>query len=420
MNILFLTQILPYPPDAGPKFKTWQVLRYLMDNGHTVTLISMIRPEDEKFCHVIEKLVTAFYPVKIQRSRMKDIFFLLRSALTGRSFLIERDDLRQIRLLVARLVSENTYDAMHADQVSMTQFILPYVQERHEEHETEGRQAPVLLFDAHNATWKILERFGEESKGLKRWFFQWEANRMRHYEADIVRSFDRILTVSDIDRDALLAIVAQAGEAQQALVEKFMVIPITVDTQEILPVKRAVDSLNVFTFGTLYYPPNADGIRWFINEVFPRVRAAVPGVTLTVVGKNPPADFLALQHAAPEVYHVPGYVTDLTTWFEQAAVVIVPVRVGGGMRVRILEAFARAMPIVTTTVGLEGIDALPGEHILVEDDALSFAEAVIGLIRDEKWQNRLAANGRQLAEQRYDQQVVMQRLDEIYPPRENA
>lgn len=419
MNIMFLTQILPYPPDAGPKFKTWQVLRYLIDRGHTVTLISMIRPEDEKFCHVVEKLVTAFYPVLIQRSRMKDIFFLLRSGLTGRPFLIERDDLREIRLLVEQLVAENTFDAMHADQVTLTQFILPYAQKGDVSDEAESRRVS-LLFDAHNATWRILERFAVESNGPKRWFFQWEANRMRRYEADIVRSFDRILTVSDIDRDALLATVAQAGETQQALEEKFMVIPITVDTQEILPVKRAQDSLNVFTFGTLYYPPNADGIRWFINEVFPRVRAAVPGVTLTVVGKNPPADFLALQQAAPEVYHVPGYVTDLTPWFEQAAVVIVPVRVGGGMRVRILEAFARAMPIVTTTVGLEGIDAVPEEHVLVEDDESRFAEAVIGLIRDEKWQNRLAAKGRQLAEAMYDQQVVLQRLDEIYPPRETV
>jgi polysaccharide biosynthesis protein PslH len=418
MNILFLTQILPYPPDAGPKFKTWQVLRYLMEKGHTVTLISMIRPEDEKFCHVVEKLVTAFYPVLIQRSRMKDIFFLLRSVLTGRPFLIERDDLREMRLLVSRLVAENIFDAMHADQVTLTQFILPYAQERDASDESEGRRAPVLLFDAHNATWKILERFASESKGLKRWFFQWEENRMRRYEADIVKRFDRNLTVSEIDRDALMAAAAQDEEIQLALKEKFMVIPITVDTHEILPVKRAKDSLNVFTFGTLYYPPNADGIRWFINEVFPKVRAAVPGVTLTVVGKNPPADFLALQQAAPELYRVPGYVTDLTPWFEQAAVVIVPVRVGGGMRVRILEAFARAMPIVTTTVGLEGIEAVPGEHILVEDDEERFAEAVIGLIEDEKWQNRLAAKGRQLAEEMYDQQVVLQRLDEIYPARE--
>jgi polysaccharide biosynthesis protein PslH len=418
MNILFLTQILPYPPDAGPKFKTWQVLRYLMEKGHTVTLISMIRPEDERFCHVVEKLVTAFYPVLIKRSRMKDIFFLLRSALTGRPFLIERDDLREMCLLVDRLVSENMYDAMHADQVTLTQYILPYAQKREALDQSEIRQAPVLLFDAHNATWKILERFAGESKGPKRWFFQWEANRMRGYEADIVRRFDRILTVSEIDRDALLATVAQADETHEVLEEKFLVIPITVDTQEILPVKRAQDSLNVFTFGTLYYPPNADGIRWFINEVFPKVRAAVPGVTLTVVGKNPPADFLALQQAAPEMFRVPGYVTDLTPWFEQAAVVIVPVRVGGGMRVRILEAFARAMPIVTTTVGLEGIEAVPDEHILVEDDEERFAEAVIGLIEDEKWQNRLAAKGRQLAEEMYDQQVVLQRLDEIYPARE--
>ena len=192
-------------------------------------------------------------------------------------------------------------------------------------------------------------------------------------------------------------------------------IPITVDTQEIVSVKRKKGSLNLFTLGTLHYPPNADGIRWFVNEVFPLIREAVSGVTLTIVGKNPPADFINLQNDFPDVFQVPGYVPDLTPWFEQAAIVIVPVRVGGGMRVRILEAFAREMPVVTTTIGLEGIDAIPGEHILVEDDAELFARDVIKLIRDEELQSKLAGNGRRLVEELYDRQVVLKKLEQIYP-----
>jgi glycosyltransferase involved in cell wall biosynthesis len=146
----------------------------------------------------------------------------------------------------------------------------------------------------------------------------------------------------------------------------------------------------------------------------------LPGVTLTIVGKNPPHDFVALQAAHPEVYHVPGYVTDLTPWIEEASLMVVPVRVGGGMRVRILEGFARAMPVVTTTVGLEGIDATPGEHVLVADEPEVFAREVIRLVNDPQLQDRLAQNGRELAEQVYDRQVVLRKFDQIYPADEGA
>ena len=415
MNILFLTQILPYPPDAGPKFKTWQVLRYLMSLGHRVTLISMVRSEELQYCPVVQKQVTDFYPVQIKRSRLKDAYFWIHSAITRRPFLVDRDDQRAIRMLIALLVSETTYDAIHADQITMTQFALPYVRQPHKNGGSKPKHEPSLLFDAHNATYKILERFALESGGVKHFLFQLEAKRIRRYESEIVSLFDHILTVSHIDESALIDAVIQTGQPLEGVEEKFQVIPITVDTKEILPIKRTRKSANLFTIGTLHYPPNADGIRWFFNEAFPIIREAVPEATLTIVGKNPPADFINLQNTSPDVYQVPGYVDNLTPWFEQASVVLVPVRVGGGMRVRILEAFAREMPVVTTTIGLEGIDAIPGEHVLVADDAEMFAQAVIQLIGDRELQNKLAGNGRRLVEEVYDQQVVLKKLEQIYP-----
>ncbi|NSW52288.1 MAG: glycosyltransferase [Anaerolineae bacterium] len=409
MRILFLTQILPYPPDAGPKFKTWQVLRYLVSRGHQVTLVSMVRAEELPYCRTVQQLVSDFHAVSLHRSRINDGFYLLRSLFTRHPFLIERDNIRKMRQLVRQLVMENDYDAIHADQLTMTQFVLPFAGR-------DQQKAPLLLFDAHNATWKILERYADESSGMKRWVMQVEADRLRRYEADIVSRFDFVFTVSAMDRAALMAAVTCSGLSESDWEKKFRVIPITVDTQSIQPVDRAVKSGNIFTMGTLHYPPNADGIRWFINEIFPLVRNAVPGVTLTIVGKNPPADFVNLQKTMPEVFHVPGYVPDLTPWFAQAAVMIVPVRIGGGMRVRILEAFARGMPVVTTTVGLEGIEAISGEHVLVADDPGNFAGAVIDLLRNEQLQQTLGNNGRKLVEQHYDQQIVLRKLDELYPP----
>jgi glycosyltransferase involved in cell wall biosynthesis len=166
--------------------------------------------------------------------------------------------------------------------------------------------------------------------------------------------------------------------------------------------------------GTLYYPPNADGIRWFIQEVFNLIRVEVPSVRLTVIGKNPPRDFLKLASDPDSGIVVTGFVPDLDPYFSDATLAVIPVRAGGGMRVRILEAFARAMPVVTTTVGLEGIQAQPGWDVLVADHHSDFADAVIRLLRDKALQARLSTNGRRVAETRYDWRVVLKDLEAVY------
>jgi glycosyltransferase involved in cell wall biosynthesis len=135
---------------------------------------------------------------------------------------------------------------------------------------------------------------------------------------------------------------------------------------------------------------------------------------LTIVGKNPPKDLLNAAIQNPEAIRVAGYVHDLVPYMEQAALMVVPVRAGGGMRVRILEAFSHAMPVVTTSVGLEGIDARPDEDVLVADTPEMFARQVIRLLQDEGLQTRLAENSRRLAVRRYDWQVVLKEVEEIY------
>jgi glycosyltransferase involved in cell wall biosynthesis len=166
--------------------------------------------------------------------------------------------------------------------------------------------------------------------------------------------------------------------------------------------------------GTLYYPPNADGIRWFVGEVFPLIRSKVPGVTLTIIGKNPPSDFLKLAEDKSNGIVVTGFVPELDPYFAESALAVIPVRAGGGMRVRILEAFARAMPVVTTTVGLEGIQAEPGKDVLVADTPTDFANEVCRVLDDKLLQNKLATNGRLLVESKYDWQVTLKHLESVY------
>ena len=409
MVILFLTQILPYPPDAGPRIKTWNVIRYLVEKGHVIHLASFVRREEEQHLEAVRELCESVHTVSIKRSRRADLAAWVRSQVSRRPFLVERDDTRSMTQLVSALVSELGIEAIHADQLTMAQ----YAKEAAMTFSGKG-QAPLLIFDAHNAVWKIVERMKDYVPALLAPIIDLEARRAKSYEGEIVREFDRTLAVSEADRGELAEAGADGAGAVEHICERISVIPIGIDTAEWLPIKRDDRSANILAMGTLSYPPNADGIRWFASKVFPLIRAEVPRATLTIAGKNPPNGIQRLQTQSEGEVQVLGYVEDLTPCFEAAAIMVVPVRAGGGMRVRILEGFARGIPMVTTTLGLEGIDAEPTEEILVADTSSDFAALVVGVLEDRYPRGLIATNGRSLVERKYDWRIALSGLDEIY------
>jgi glycosyltransferase involved in cell wall biosynthesis len=403
MHILFLTQILPYPPNSGPKVKTWHVLKYLSQCGHKITLASFVRPEEIPFIDDVKQVCASVHPVPLRRSRIADLGYLLRSQLTGRPFLVERDDIREMRFRVTQIVNSEEIDVIHADQLTMTQFALPFAKR--------ASRRPRLVFDAHNAVWTITERMKENSPFYLRLPLTLETKRIKQYEGMIIRDFDATFAVTELDREALTDAIPEKDALAKASIT---VVPIAVDTKQILPVARRADSRNLLTMGTLYYPPNADGIRWFVGEVFPLIRSKVPELTLTIIGKNPPSDFLKLAEDKRNGIRVTGFVPELDPYFAESALAVIPVRAGGGMRVRILEAFARAIPVVTTTVGLEGIDAQPGRDVLVADHPHDFANAVFRVLTDKALQTKLAQNGRHLVENKYDWHATLKTLENVY------
>jgi glycosyltransferase involved in cell wall biosynthesis len=332
---------------------------------------------------------------------------MIRSYLTNRPFLIERDDLRPMQEMVNQLVREDDFQFIHADQLTMVQFAL------------RGASAfpdkkPKVIFDAHNAVWTIVERMKENARFFLKPVLAVEARRVKQYEGELLRTVDHVLAVTDIDRNLLEEAMHFSKPKAGDRLSPVTVIPIAVDTQKLQPVERKVGSKNIVTLGTLHYPPNADGIRWFFNEVFPLVREQVSNATLTIIGKNPPQDFIELAERNPGVIKVTGYVDDLRPYLEESALMVVPVRAGGGMRVRILEAFAYAMPVVTTTVGLEGIHGTPDHDVIVADTPADFANRTAELLENASLQERLSTNGRELATNKYDWQAVLAAMRPIY------
>lgn len=401
MKILFLTQVLPYPLDAGPKVRAYYVLRYLAQH-HEVTLVSFVRPTDTP--EAVEHLrahCRAVYTVPMRRSKLRDVGHLAGSLVSGAPFIIARDWVNEMAQTLGRLAAAEPFEAVHADQLWMAPYALWL-----RDHAPWGRTARLAL-DQHNAVYRIPERMAAgERNPAKLALFALEARKLRRYEGEICRRFDHVAWVTAEDYAAVQA-------ASSAPVPNSGVIPICGDPEEETPARRGQDARRVTFLGGMHYPPNAQGIAWFAEAIFPKVLAAAPDALLTVIGKQPPALHQAAVPAAN--LDVRGYVDDPRPLLDETAVFIVPLLAGGGMRVKIIDAWTWALPVVSTAVGAEGIEFTRGVDLLVADQPDDFARSVVKLLQDPHRASQLAAAGRAAALRCYNWRTRYSAWDTIYP-----
>ena len=452
MRILFLTQVLPYPLDAGPKVRAYYVLRYLVERGHQITLLSFVRPNDKPesiehlrgFC---EQVIT----VPMPRSRWRDGLALGRSLITGQPFLIARDRVPAMAETVQRLLKEEDFDAVHADQLWMAPYALlaraefagGFTAESAKNAEKKisfapsaisavnSSTGPRLVLDQHNAVFQIPRRLADTaSNPLARRLLAREARTMARYEAAIIRQFDHVVWVTAEDREAVLpnqppqnghqrfTATAHPSNTQHPIPNTQYpifntIIPICIDPERKQPVPRAPSARHVTFLGGLHWPPNAAGVVWFARQVWPRVLQEIPDAILTIIGKDPPKELRNGSHSIRNL-EITGYLPDPTPHLAETAVFIVPLHAGGGMRVKILDAWAWGLPVVSTTIGAEGLQARAGENILLADDAGGFARAVVQVLRDPGLGERLARGGRATVERAYDWRKVYRAWDAVY------
>ena len=410
LNILLLTQVLPYPLVGGPKIRAYYMLRHLAQQ-HEVTLVSFVRPDDDAqaIAH-LRDFCYAVHTVPISRSLTKNALSLLNSLLSQQPIVIIRDRIRRMEKKIEALVEEKAFDVIHADQTSMAQYAL-FARAVHR-----AAQRPCILLDQHNALYLVVGRQAKNERGhLRRALWQREAKLLARYEAELCCEFDEILTVSSEDRDALLRLLPDGTAAQRR--DHFTIIPICVDPSKQPIVAHQDMGPRIVHLGTMFWPPNVEGVLWFVAEILPRVLKAVPDTTFVIAGKNPPPVVQAL--AAPgsplaEHVEVSGFVEDPQPLLAGSRVFVVPLLAGGGMRVKIIDAWQRGLAVVSTSIGAEGIKTQPGENILLADDPLLFADAVIRVLTERDLAAKLRMNGRSWVEQQYDWRQVYKGVDAIY------
>ncbi len=397
-RVLYLTQVLPYPLNTGARVRQYYVLRHLA-RTHEVTLVSFVRGDDrpEHVTH-LKTMCHAVHTVPMARSRWRDGRAALKGLLTRIPIVIARDEIVPMQQTLARLLASESFDVVHADQVSMSKYGLLGKSARH-------------VLDLHNAMYLVTERLAaHETNPLKRLMFQREARALARYEAELCAKYDQVTFVTDEDRKLI--------ERQLACWKvrvpdrRFTTIPICIDPSDKQPITPVARPQRITALGVMFWPPNAEGVLWFAQEIWPRIHAQQPHLIFTVVGKNPP-EYLTQLHGTNGI-EVLGFVPEVEAILADTAVFVVPLRAGGGMRVKILDTWSWGLPIVSTSIGAEGIDVCDEENILIADTPDAFSAAVLRAANDTDLNQRLRRNGRRWVEEKYNWKTIYRAWDEVY------
>lgn len=402
MQILFLSQLVPYPLDAGAKVRSYHVLQHLAAAGHEVTLVAFRRASDRtEHIEHLNQICAKVHVVPMERSRGKDAWHLGRSFFSGEPFLIARDHVASMHRLVTKLVAQRHIDIVHADQLWMAQYALAA-----KSHLERTGSSVKLVLDQHNAMYLVPQRLAESTSNLiKKSVLKREARVLKRYEVKTCQQFDHVVWVTDEDRSAFSESTLNTAD--------HLTIPICVDPMSKPKIRRLPGAHRVTFLGGLHWPPNADGVVWFAQEVWPRVSERVPNALLTIIGKDAPLE-LRDPDARISNLEVTGYVDELEPYLSQTAVFIVPLHAGGGMRVKIVDAWSWGLPVVSTTIGAEGLHIGDPPNLLIGDSADTFAEAVVRVLLDRKLADELAIAGRDTIRTRYDWQKIYSAWDQIY------
>jgi sugar transferase (PEP-CTERM/EpsH1 system associated) len=379
MHILFISTRSPYPLNGGHPLRTFHLLREAA-RRHYVSFLTFIQHEEEweglsvlrEFCEEVTAL-----SIPADGGKMPLAAGLAANLVSPLPYVAQKYDTRAMRAAVARVLAGSPVDLFHLDMLPLAVYA------------RDAGERPVVLVD-HNVEYILLERRAKTESGLPRRFWDAQARRLKRFEADAVCRATRTIAVSDVDAD-LLRRLAPGAEVRT--------VPNGVDLDFFQPAPEPPDPEELVFVGAMTHYPNADSVRFFVEAIWPRIRAVRPRANLTIIGAHPPESVRALGKQAGIT--VAGQVPDIRPYVHKASVYIVPLRVGGGTRLKILDAMAMGKAIVSTAVGCEGLEVTDGQDILVADTPEDFAARTLELMADAGRRTTLGAVARATVESRY-------------------
>lgn len=380
MKILWVKAGKLWPVDTGGKIRSFNILRHLA-RTHEVTTLSYYggQRDTEYETAIARELLGAqtIYTAAPESTLAQSIDYLLRLP-SSAPYAVKKFTHSKVRGDVSRRLSDGSADVAICDFLSAS-LNFPEVS-----------RTPVTLFQ-HNVETMLWRRMAStEKSAFRKLSYGIEARKMENYESRTLRRFRHIIAVSENDRSEMLKLAPGCA---------ITVVPTGVDTEkyQAAPSVSGNPPLIVFT-GSMDWEPNIDAIEYFCSEIFPTVLATFPAAKFQIVGRNPHA---RVRKLASDSIEVTGTVPSVAEYLRNATVVIVPLRIGGGTRLKIFEAMAMRKALVSTSIGAEGLDVTSGRDCLLADDANSFAKAILTVLQEPAVRRTYEDNAAALAA-RYD------------------
>lgn len=393
MNLLFLALEPPYPPNDGGRIRTFNILKEVA-RQHKITLVTFADPVRDgerleplrEFC---SEVLAVHRPTPPQRNlidKLRDLRARYPVALAEYASI-------EMQAALKRLADSGRFEVAHVDQIYLAQYA--------------DDLAPLPAVLTHHNVEAIGQRRALQSRCDRyspRWWAAWlEYRRWRRFELATSRRFDALAVVSPQEAVYFKTHVTDVS---------IFIVPNGVDTSYFQPMHQPTNETTLLYTGRMDYLPNVDAMLWFCQEILPLIRGKQPQATLTIVGRDPVPEVQALANLPGVI--VTGTVTDVRPYFTQAAVYITPLRLGAGTRLKVLEAMAMGIPVVSTRLGCEGLEVSSGEDIVIADEAECFAAEVVRLLGDTTAQTVLSGRARQTVEQRYDWAAIAREQERAY------
>ena len=401
LSLLFVSHMPASPPRFGAQARVHGLMTQLA-RRHDLTAVMLV-DDDEFDAEECRRAMLAYccevvlVPNPYVRQGLAKRLRQLRSLASTRSF--ER---LQVTVPAMQRALDRVLRARRFDFVNLE---FTFLGACHLRQAPPGERLPSLVVDSHNIDYDLARQYARAGSSLARRLYA-SANwrKLRREELGTYRNADGVYLCSAADERRLLHQVPGVRTA---------VIPNAADVEyyQPRPTDPPSDGRTVVYFGLLSYVPNVDGVTHFVRDIWPRIAQSHPEARCKIIGGQPPASLLAL--AGPRV-ELTGFVSDLRPHLAAAAAVVVPLRLGGGTRLKIVEAMAMGKATVSTTLGAEGIEAVPGRDLLVEDEPVAFADAVNRLLAEPGLAARIGQSARQLAVERYAWSRAARALEGFY------
>jgi polysaccharide biosynthesis protein PslH len=401
MRILFVSTNLPVPPNNGQAIRSLSIIRALASSGHELTFVSFATRSFHESFHPLSSYCREIQVVEqelMNLSKDSDYFRRIGCMLSLEPYSVERFRSEPMRARIQTQLRATPFALIVCDSL----YALVNVPETN---------IPIAL-NCHNVEHVIFKRYSRiERNFLKKYYARAEAHLMRAAERSSCHRAAVAMVCSKDDRDIL----------HQLRVDlPIFVVPNAVDTDSFRP-DRNHNCSNTETLlfqGSMDWFPNRDAVEFFARAILPLVRAECPDVKFIVAGRNPPPGFVT-KLSADNGIEFTGTVPDMLPYLHAATVVVVPLRLGGGTRIKILEAGATGKPIVSTSVGAEGLELEAEKQIILADDPSEFASSVVTLLRDPARRDAIARSARAVIVERYGHLALKQSLDTLissFPP----